>query len=71
MKVILLKDIDKLGVIGDELMVKDGYARNYLIPNKLVIESNKGAVRILEQKRKERERREKKIKEDCLSRLKR
>ncbi|MBU0683530.1 MAG: 50S ribosomal protein L9 [Candidatus Omnitrophota bacterium] len=67
MKVILLKDVDKVGAIGDELIVKDGYARNYLIPQKLGIESNAGAVRVLEQKKKERERREKKIKEECLA----
>jgi len=66
MKVILLKDVDKLGGLGDELEIKDGYARNYLIPKKLVVESNKGALRILEQKRQERQRREDKIKAECL-----
>jgi len=66
MKVILLKDVDKLGTLGDELEIKDGYARNYLIPKKLVVESNKGALRILEQKRQERQRREDKIKAECL-----
>jgi len=66
MKVILMKDVENLGGIGDELEVKDGYARNYLIPRKLVIESNKGALRILEQKQQERRRREQKIKDECL-----
>ncbi|MEM1378112.1 MAG: bL9 family ribosomal protein, partial [Pseudomonadota bacterium] len=32
MKVILLERIGKLGTIGDEVNVKDGFARNYLLP---------------------------------------
>ncbi|MBU1084233.1 MAG: 50S ribosomal protein L9 [Candidatus Omnitrophota bacterium] len=65
MKVIILKDTDKLGEMGDELQVKDGYARNYLIPNGLAIESTKGALRILEEKKREKAKREKKMKEAC------
>jgi len=65
MKVILLKDTEKLGSLGDEIEVKDGYARNYLIPRKVVMKSTKGALRILEQKMREKERREKQIKEEC------
>ncbi|MFH1552301.1 MAG: 50S ribosomal protein L9 [Candidatus Omnitrophota bacterium] len=65
MKVILVKDIEKLGSIGDELEVKDGYARNYLLPHKIAVESTKGAVRILEQKKREKEQQEQKIKEEC------
>jgi len=65
MKVILMKDVAKLGSIGDEVEVKDGYARNCLIPKKLVIESNKGAILILAQKKLEASRREQKIKDEC------
>jgi len=36
MKVILKEDIDKLGSFGETVEVKDGYARNYLIPKGLV-----------------------------------
>ena len=36
MKVILIKDDEKLGELGDEITVKDGYARNFLIPRKIV-----------------------------------
>ena len=64
MKIILLKDVNKLGEIGDELVVKDGYARNFLFPRKLAIESTKGAMRVLEQKKQEKERRERKIIEE-------
>ncbi len=40
MKVILQKDIANLGDAGDIKEVADGYARNYLIPKKLVIIAN-------------------------------
>ena len=32
MKVLLKEDVDHLGSVGDEIDVKDGYARNFLIP---------------------------------------
>ena len=39
MKVILLKDVEKIGKIGEVKDVADGFARNYLIPGKLAAES--------------------------------
>ena len=41
MKVILTTNIKKLGKIGDLVLVKDGYARNYLFPNKMALRENK------------------------------
>jgi large subunit ribosomal protein L9 len=41
MKIILIADVKKLGKKGEVLEVKDGQARNYLIPNNLAIEANK------------------------------
>ena len=41
MKVILRKTIHKLGKENDLIVVKDGYARNYLIPNELAMEATK------------------------------
>ena len=41
MKVILNKDIDNLGLFGDVVDVKAGYARNFLLPNDMVVKYNK------------------------------
>ncbi|MEZ5654379.1 MAG: 50S ribosomal protein L9 [Sphingobium sp.] len=40
MEIILLERIEKLGAIGDIVTVRDGYARNYLLPNKKALRSN-------------------------------
>ena len=41
MKVILTTNIKKIGKIGELVKVKDGYARNYLFPNKMALRENK------------------------------
>lgn len=66
MKVILIENVEKLGTIGKELEVKDGYARNYLIPQKLAVEATPAALSIIEKKRKETAKLEKKHKEESL-----
>ena len=40
MDIILLERIEKLGSIGDVVNVKDGYARNFLLPNKKALRAN-------------------------------
>jgi len=45
MRVILREDIQKLGEAGDIVTVKRGYARNYLIPNKLALEATEGNLK--------------------------
>ena len=47
-KVILQEDIEKLGHRGDVVDVKPGYARNFLLPNKLAIEATTGNMKALE-----------------------
>ena len=44
MQVILKKDVQNIGEVGDLVNVKDGYARNYLIPNELAEVATKGAL---------------------------
>jgi len=48
MKVILKEDIEKLGYAGDLVTVKDGYGRNFLIPQKKAVLATKGAISELE-----------------------
>jgi large subunit ribosomal protein L9 len=47
-KVILQEDIEKLGHRGDIVVVKPGYARNFLLPRKLAIEATQGNMKALE-----------------------
>ena len=56
MKVILRKNSDKLGSICDVVSVKDGYARNYLIPRGIAYEATEGSLRQLEEERKQQSR---------------
>ena len=51
--VILLEKISKLGNIGQEVKVKDGFARNYLIPNKKAIRASEENKKIFELKKEE------------------
>ena len=51
--VILLEKISKLGNIGQEVKVKNGFARNYLIPNKKAIRASEENKKFFEQKREE------------------
>ncbi|MCX6152046.1 MAG: 50S ribosomal protein L9 [Ignavibacteriales bacterium] len=52
MKVILRKNFDQLGQIGDVVEVKDGFARNFLIPRSIAYAAQKGNVRALEEEKK-------------------
>ena len=51
--VILLEKISKLGNIGEEVRVKAGFARNYLLPKKKAIRASKENKKVFEQKREE------------------
>jgi len=51
MEVILRTDVPKLGKAGDIVKVKDGYARNYLIPKGFAIPANKKNIKALEKER--------------------
>jgi large subunit ribosomal protein L9 len=51
MQIILLERIEKLGFIGDEVTVKDGYARNFLLPNKKALRANEANRKVFEANR--------------------
>jgi large subunit ribosomal protein L9 len=51
MKVILKETLDALGIIGSEVTVADGYARNYLFPQKKAVPATPQNRRALEQKK--------------------
>ena len=55
MKVILIQDVDNLGKIGDSVNVKNGYARNFLIPNKLALFANDQNMKSIESMLKQQE----------------
>ena len=52
MEVILKEDIVTLGKIGEVVRVRDGYARNYLLPRGLVLEANKRNLKTFEHQKK-------------------
>jgi large subunit ribosomal protein L9 len=51
MDIILLERVEKLGAIGDVVSVKDGYARNYLLPNKKALRANAANKKVFEANR--------------------
>jgi large subunit ribosomal protein L9 len=65
MKVILLQDIAQQGKQGDVINVTDGYARNYLFPRKLAVEAAGGALKNLQLKNAQEERRAEKLRTEA------
>ena len=58
MKVILRKEHEKLGQVGTVVDVKDGYARNFLIPKGIAYPASSGNMRALEEEKHQASRRE-------------
>ncbi len=52
MKVILRQNYENLGTIGELVEVKDGYARNYLIPRQIAYRATPGAMRAIESEKR-------------------
>ncbi len=65
MKVILRQDVKGLGREGDLKDVKDGYARNFLLPSGAVVVADKGAVANWERHRDQREERDRAARSDA------
>ena len=55
MKVILTEELNNLGQAGSVVVVKDGYARNYLIPRKLALAASKGNMNVYEELKRQKE----------------
>jgi large subunit ribosomal protein L9 len=65
MKVILRQDVDELGLEGTIVTVKEGYARNYLIPKGFALMANTGNIKLIESQKKKIEANRLKAKEDA------
>jgi large subunit ribosomal protein L9 len=65
MKVVLLKDVKNVGKRDDILNVSDGYARNFLFPQKLAAEATPGTLKEIERKRAAQDAREAELKAEA------
>lgn len=61
MQVILIQDVNNLGGANELITVKNGYARNYLIPGKFAIEASPSNLKQLEERRKQLNKKEEKL----------
>ncbi len=61
MEVILIQDVDNLGGVNEVVKVKNGYARNYLLPRKLAVENSPSNKKQLEERMKQVRKKEDKM----------
>jgi large subunit ribosomal protein L9 len=61
MQVILIQDVNNLGGVNELINVKNGYGRNYLIPQKLAVEANPSNIKMMEEKKKQQAKKEAKL----------
>jgi len=66
MEIILIQDVERLGSKDDIVTVKDGYARNYLIPQKKAVAARPSAIKMLEENKKQRAFKENRLREEAL-----
>ena len=72
MEVILLKEHESLGEIGDIVNVKPGYARNFLFPNGIAVRSSKRNIALAEEQKKTLQKRldrESKVNQELIAQL--
>jgi large subunit ribosomal protein L9 len=65
MEVILKQDVNKLGQKDDIVKVRDGYARNYLIPQGMAVVATESARKVMAENQKQRAHKEARIKEEA------
>jgi len=61
MEVILIQDVDNLGAAHEKVNVKNGYARNFLIPSKLAVEASPSNLKQMEERVKQLHKKEEKL----------
>jgi large subunit ribosomal protein L9 len=61
MEIILIQDVDNLGAAHEKVKVRNGYARNFLIPHKLAVEANPSNLKQLEERMKQQKKKEEKL----------
>jgi len=66
MEIILLQDVARLGSKDDVVAVKNGYGRNYLIPQKMAVIATESAKKVLAENTKQRAHKEAKLKDLAL-----
>ena len=66
MEIILLQDVANLGSKDDVLVVKNGFGRNYIIPQKLAILATPSSKKVLSENLKQRAHKEAKLKEEAI-----
>jgi large subunit ribosomal protein L9 len=66
MEIILLQDVANLGSKDDVVVVKNGYGRNYLIPQKLALLATSSSKKVLSENLKQRAHKEARLKEEAL-----
>lgn len=75
MEVILMNNVEHLGKVGDVVKVKDGYARNYLLPREMAMAATEGNVKRIEKEKvkrlaqNEEERKKAAVKAEVLSKV--
>ncbi len=65
MEVILLEHVDKLGKMGEKVNVKNGYARNYLLPQKKALRATEANLAVYEKQKADLEAHNKKLLEEA------
>lgn len=61
MQVILIQDVDNLGGANELITVRNGYARNFLIPQKKAVEANPSNLKQMEERQKQKAKKEAKL----------
>lgn len=61
MEIILIQDVDNLGAANEVVKVRNGYARNFLIPRKIALEANPSNMKQLEERMKQVRKKEEKM----------